>query len=278
MTYLGVLRNAGAVMDRYDTLEEVQRSRADLATSANSGFGKDVDVSTTSGALSSIPLGVIYLLFAPFPWQLASLRQSITLPEMIVWWASFPMLCAGLWFTLKHRMRQSLPILIFTLMLTLAYSVFQGNIGTAYRQRSQLLIFYFIFVSVGYELMSERREDKRQLQAAAARATATVPYYDGGGAGVVVVPPQPLMFRATDTSVFHERMRAKQEMYAAVRADFLSCEGATEADFERLWPHIRDEIFTQNAFHALARWSPHFALSLPESEAYAMSAGGDGPS
>jgi hypothetical protein len=86
----------------------------------------------------------------------------ITLPEMVVWWTSFPLLCLGLWFTLKHRMRQSLPILIFTLMLTLAYSVFQGNIGTAYRQRSQLLIFYFIFVSVGYELLRERREDRKR--------------------------------------------------------------------------------------------------------------------
>jgi 4-amino-4-deoxy-L-arabinose transferase-like glycosyltransferase len=162
MTYLGVLKNAGAGMERYGNLEELQRSRADLATSAKSGFGKDVDVSTTSGALSTIPVGMIYLLFAPFPWQLASLRQSITLPEMIVWWGSFPMLCAGLWFTLKHRMRQSMPILLFTLMLTLAYSVFQGNIGTAYRQRSQLLIFYFIFVSVGYELIRERREDKKR--------------------------------------------------------------------------------------------------------------------
>jgi 4-amino-4-deoxy-L-arabinose transferase-like glycosyltransferase len=162
MTYLGVLRNAGTVMDHYGSLEAVQSARSDLATSAQSGFGKDVDVSTTSGALSTIPLGMIYLLFAPFPWQLASLRQSITMPEMIVWWASFPLLCVGLWFTLKHKMRQSLPILIFTMMLTLAYSVFQGNIGTAYRQRSQLLIFYFIFVSVGYELVRERREDAKR--------------------------------------------------------------------------------------------------------------------
>jgi Ca2+/Na+ antiporter len=108
---------------------------------------------------------MVYLLFAPFPWQLASLRQSITLPEMVVWWCSFPLLVAGLWFTLKHRMRQSLPILIFMLMLTLAYSVFQGNVGTAYRQRSQLLVFYFIFVAVGYVLMKERREDrKRQVE------------------------------------------------------------------------------------------------------------------
>jgi hypothetical protein len=33
-------------------------------------------------------------------------------------------------------------------------------VGTAYRQRSQLLVFYFIFVSVGFVLMKERREDR----------------------------------------------------------------------------------------------------------------------
>jgi hypothetical protein len=53
------------------------------------------------------------------------------------------------------------------MMLTLAYSVFQGNVGTAYRQRSQLLVFYFIFVSVGYELLRERREEKVRGRAAA---------------------------------------------------------------------------------------------------------------
>ncbi|MDT5294103.1 MAG: hypothetical protein QOJ76_983, partial [Acidobacteriota bacterium] len=54
--------------------------------------------------------------------------------------------------------------LLFTTMLTLAYSIFQGNVGTAYRQRSQILIFYFIFVAVGAVLLRERQEDKqRQL-------------------------------------------------------------------------------------------------------------------
>lgn len=59
-------------------------------------------------------------------------------------------------------MRRALPVLIFTTMLTLAYSVFQGNVGTAYRQRSQLLIFYFMFVSAGYVLAAERREAKQK--------------------------------------------------------------------------------------------------------------------
>jgi hypothetical protein len=162
LTYLGVLRGAGAQLEYFGNLQQVQVARADLATSANSGFAQDVDVSTTAGALTAIPVGLVYLLFAPFPWQLANLRQSITLPEMLVWWGSFPMLVLGVYFTLKFRLRQALPIILFTTMLTLAYSIFQGNVGTAYRQRAQLLVFYFIFVAVGGVLMKERQETRQE--------------------------------------------------------------------------------------------------------------------
>ncbi len=169
LTYLGVTRYASSQFENYGNLGAVQRSRSDLASS-NSGFGRDVDVSTTSGALAAIPVGFVYLMFAPFPWQLASLRQSITLPEMLVWWISFPMLVLGFWFSLKFRLRRISPILIFTTMLTLAYSVFQGNVGTAYRQRAQIVVFYFIFTAVGFVLMREKREDRKRQQLAARQA------------------------------------------------------------------------------------------------------------
>ena len=162
-TWFGVLRYAGTQFERYANLKAIQMSRTDQAN-AGSGFGKDVDVGTTEGALTAIPIGLMYLLFAPFPWDMATLRQSITLPEMVMWWAAFPLLVLGLWFALRHRLRQVAPIVIFTTMLTLAYSVFQGNVGTAYRQRSQLLVFYFIFVAVGGVLLKERSEDKRRQQ------------------------------------------------------------------------------------------------------------------
>ena len=161
LTSLGVTRFASVQLEQYTDLERIQRSRADAARSAESGFGEEVDVSTTWGALSAIPLGVVYLMFAPFPWQLTSLRSAITMPEMLVWWASFPALILGAWFSIKYRFRQILPILVFTTMLTLAYSVFQGNVGTAYRQRAQLMVFYFIFVAVGYVLFKEKRENRR---------------------------------------------------------------------------------------------------------------------
>jgi len=175
LTYMGVTRYANVQFDNFASMEAMQRSRLDAAKSAQSGFGKDVDVSTTTGALTTIPVGLLYLLFAPFPWQLASLRQSITLPEMVIWWASFPMLILGLWFSIRYRLRQISPILVFSVMLSLAYSVFQGNVGTAYRQRAQLLVFYFIFVAVGYVLMQEKREDRKRLEVLARKEIAAKP-------------------------------------------------------------------------------------------------------
>jgi 4-amino-4-deoxy-L-arabinose transferase-like glycosyltransferase len=172
MTYLGVLRTANLQFGYFSDLTVVQRSRLDLATSAKSGFGEDVDVSTASGAIQAVPSGILYLLFAPFPWQLQSLRQSITLPEMLVWWAAFPFLVLGFWFTFRYRLRQAFVIFIFTTMLTVAYSIFQGNVGTAYRQRAQILVFYFIFVAVGIVLLREKWEERR-LHALAERRKVT---------------------------------------------------------------------------------------------------------
>jgi hypothetical protein len=171
LTYLGVIQTANLQFGFYSDLTVIQRSRQDLARSANSGFGEDVDVSTTSGALRAVPTGILYLLFAPFPWQLQSLRQSITLPEMLVWWAAFPFLVLGIWFTLRYRLRQAFVIMIFTTMLTVAYSIFQGNVGTAYRQRAQILVFYFIFVAVGIVLLKEKWEERRLLAISERRIT-----------------------------------------------------------------------------------------------------------
>ncbi len=47
------------------------------------------------------------------------------------------------------------------MMLTLAYSVFQGNVGMAYRQRTQIQVFLFMFVAVGITIIIEKRENKK---------------------------------------------------------------------------------------------------------------------
>ena len=158
LAYFGVSRYATQQFDAYGNAHTLQLMRLDASRRAVSGFAEDVDVSSAEGALSALPLGLSYLILAPFPWQLASVRQAITLPEMIVWWISLPLIVLGLWFTIKYRLREVAPIIIFTTLLTLTYSILQGNVGTAYRQRAQLLVFYFVFVAIGFVLVKEKRE------------------------------------------------------------------------------------------------------------------------
>jgi hypothetical protein len=164
LTYLGAIRNAGSDVKEYGNLERVQLSRQNLAETAASGFREDIDVSTPAGAIAAIPIGLAYLMFAPFPWEVEKLNQALVLPEVLVWWALFPLLLSGLWFTLRYRLRSSLAVLIFTLMLTLAYSIFQGNVGTAYRQRTQIQVFLFMFIAAGWTLFQERRENRTTLR------------------------------------------------------------------------------------------------------------------
>ncbi len=167
LAYLGVGKRAGIELTTFTNLERIQGSRADLVRAADSGFGEEADVSTAGGALSAIPQGFAYLMFAPFPWQAANLRQAITIPEVLVWWATIPFVIIGLIYTIKNRLRNAFPVLMFSLMLTIAYSVFQGNVGTAYRQRTQIQVFLFVLAGVGWTVFKEERENKRILMVAA---------------------------------------------------------------------------------------------------------------
>lgn len=169
LIYFGVGRNAELEIRVFGNLERIQSSRSDLARAASSGYGETNDVSTTDGAISALPVGFSYLMFAPFPWQAANLRQAITIPEVLLWWAMMPLLISGLIFAIKKRLRNAFPILIFSLMLTIAYSIFLGNVGTAYRQRTQIQVFLFILIGVGWTLFQERRENTKLLRAAAQR-------------------------------------------------------------------------------------------------------------
>ncbi len=160
LTYLGVIRNASSDFETYASLEQLQRNRSYLSEAAESGFGRDIDVSTSEGAIGAIPVGFAYLMLAPFPWEVNKWNQTLVLPEVFIWWALIPIMIVGLWYALKNRLRSALPILLFTFMLTISYSIFQGNVGMAYRQRTQIQVFLFIFVAVGWEIIRERRENK----------------------------------------------------------------------------------------------------------------------
>jgi hypothetical protein len=42
-------------------------------------------------------------------------------------------------------------------------------VGTAYRQRTQIQVFFFMFIAVGWTVYQENRENQRLIRAAAQR-------------------------------------------------------------------------------------------------------------
>lgn len=158
---------AGEVAEKSFDLQRLQAGREWSAKVSGSGYGGDVDITDTRAALAYLPLGTLIFLFAPLPWMIRNINHVILLPEMIVWWASIPFLLRGFWFSVRQRLRASLAISLFTIGLTFSYALFLTNFGTAHRMRVQILGFFIIFLSVGWELRrtaSEKRRNANRFQ------------------------------------------------------------------------------------------------------------------
>jgi hypothetical protein len=170
-SYFGAEDVAKSTID----IKHIQNARVWGARVSNSGFGGDVDITDPQAAIGYLPLGVLYVLLSPFPWMMNNLRQLITLPELIAWWCLMPMMVKGYWFALRNRLRESFVICTFVLGLTLAFALYQSNAGTAYRHRSQLYVFFFIFICIGLELRrSAKLAKSARMHQQASRATVSV--------------------------------------------------------------------------------------------------------
>jgi hypothetical protein len=155
--YLG----SGQKIENQLDLQRLQMGRDWASKEANSGFGREVDLTDPQAALAYLPLGAIYVLFAPFPWMIRNMMHLAMLPELIVWWLAAPLLFKGYWVAVRRRLRDSFAICLFTIGLTMVYALFQSNFGTAHRQRAQLLIFFYIFISIGWEARREAKLKRR---------------------------------------------------------------------------------------------------------------------
>ncbi len=162
---LGLIRIASADLLRFGSLERIEVSRKYAASVAGSGYEtRGVNSASLSGVISILPVGLAYLFLAPFPWEVTNFRQAATLPEMVVWWAMLPLVVIGLLYTIRHRFRAAIPIFVFSLILTVLYALYQGNVGTAYRQRTQIQVFLMYFVAVAVVLQMEKRDDRKLVE------------------------------------------------------------------------------------------------------------------
>lgn len=133
------------------SLEGLSQTRQELAT-GGSAFHGQTDVSTPGRALLFLPIGIAYFFFSPFPWEITSLLKAFSLPEMILIYALTPAAVRGIAYAARERLRDCFQVLMLTGLLTVSYALGEGNVGTLYRHRAQVLGFYLMFAALGKEL------------------------------------------------------------------------------------------------------------------------------
>jgi hypothetical protein len=166
-----VLSSVGALNKDTETagefdLQRVDQFRQGMVKTADSGVETHFDTQTTRGLGLMTLFGGVHLLLAPFPWQLraGSVRMALTAPEMVVWWfVFFALVLPGLKHAIRHRFGDVMPLLLFLLLLSGVYSVTFGNVGTAYRQRAQLMPYLLIFAAIGLEQWKRPRTLRESL-------------------------------------------------------------------------------------------------------------------
>ena len=151
-------RVVGGRLSIEQQLQALQEMRRWSSSAADTGFAADADISTPTGALAFLPIGLFYFVFAPFPWMLGSIRQIVAMPEMLYWYTLMPAMVRGGRRLLHERRRESLFLLLLLISLSIGYAIGQGNVGTMFRHRAQVLPIFLILAAVGRRRSSPAEE------------------------------------------------------------------------------------------------------------------------
>jgi hypothetical protein len=164
MLQLGLV---GSTTESRLSLEAIAALRQNMAT-GGSAFERGVDISTPTGALQFLPVGLTYFFLSPFPWQITSVLKALSVPEMLFLYYLCPSMLRGLRFAFTERLRQSLQVLLLIGLIACSYALSSGNVGTMYRHRAQAVVFILIFAALGYEMRRSRISGFRRREPALA--------------------------------------------------------------------------------------------------------------
>ncbi len=107
-----------------------------------SDFVKDANLGSLLEVLKFLPVGMAYFLAGPPPWEVSKPVHYLTWLDIPIWYPTLALGFAGM--VLLLRQRHALPLVSICLGLTLFYSLFLANLGTAYRMRLQVTPFLLI--------------------------------------------------------------------------------------------------------------------------------------
>jgi hypothetical protein len=88
--------------------------------------------------IAYIPTGLVYSLFAPWPWLSGRPQDLLTVPEMLVWYLALAAAAVTLWRSRSDLRDVAVPAL-FASGTLLVFALVEGNWGTLYRHRSMVI-------------------------------------------------------------------------------------------------------------------------------------------
>ena len=147
----GVINQYGSfrssISDMLTSLNFHRLSRA----SANLAILPEYSFKSVGSLALYLPIGLLAVLFGPFPWQLFSLSQIFAFPEMLIWYLMVPYLIKGLRISFKNNLRYLFSMFLFIAGAIAMLSLVEGNIGTIFRHRAVALNFLLLFIVVGID-------------------------------------------------------------------------------------------------------------------------------
>lgn len=173
---------AGFTASRNEELTAFRKAISDASQEGtNSAVILEYDTNTAEGALAMLTVGSFYVLMSPFPWQVSSLRQLMTLPDVLLWW--YLVLCfmvPGIKYAWRKHPQFLISIVAFAVPLLMFYGMMFANIGLAYRQRAQMMPFFLLAAAAGYEKRQREKagRNSRAIQNRATRGQHTHGYAD----------------------------------------------------------------------------------------------------
>ncbi|MGH2498738.1 MAG: hypothetical protein ACRDF0_01375 [Candidatus Limnocylindria bacterium] len=172
-----------------DPVADLEQIRSNMAEGARTGFQDPADDPADESdertgesnvppawlrLVNYLPIGIGYMLFAPFPWSLERTADVLAVPEMLLWYLLVGAALVTLW---VHRASWQvlLPVIIFVGGTVVMLGLVEGNVGTLFRHRGMVIPFVAVLaspslVSVGDRFLRSRvGEGARSADNAAAR-------------------------------------------------------------------------------------------------------------
>ena len=151
--YMSLIQNSGMdVSSIARTTGELRKARA----SHSLAILPDYEIVDFRSLIVYLPVGLIAVLFAPFPWQVFSVSQMMAGPEMLVWYLMFSNTAKGAWFALKKKSEYTVCIFAYIMMILMILGAIEGNAGTIFRHRSIAMVFLLMFMAVGIDMKEKR--------------------------------------------------------------------------------------------------------------------------